>query len=500
VGARVLNLANIIEGHAADSVALISRNRETTYGALREQVAALRGGLAGLGLGKGDRIALLLGNNRHFVVSYLAVVGLGAVAVPLNPTSPGHEIERELSAVGALAAVVGPTAIPSWRNVDTSKAPTLRHVVAIEGELDGAIPLDDLITSAPMAAVDVDSDDLAVLVFTSGTAGAPRAAMLSHGNLLANIEQADASDSGMEPNDVVYGVLPMFHIFGLNVVLGIALHAGATVVLVQRFDPSTALETIRDRKVTVVPGAPPMWVAFSMFDDAPADAFAGVRSASTGAAKMPEEAIRRLEERFGLSLEEGYGLTEASPVVTSSRGIPIKVGSVGRVLDGMQVRLVDESGEDMLDGDAGEIWVRGPNVFQGYLDDPVTTARVLTKDGWLRTGDIAVTDADGYLYLIDRAKDLIIVSGFNVYPKEVEDVLMEYPGVAEVGVIGVPHPHTGEAVKAFVVAEPGVHLDEDALIDHCLEELARYKCPSKILFVDQLPRNVTGKLLRRELM
>ena len=495
-----MNLASIIEGHAADTVALISRNRETTYGALREQVAAARGGLAGLGLGKGDRVALLLGNNRHFVVSYLAVIGLGAVAVPLNPTSPAHEIERELITVGARAAIVGPTAMPSWRNVEVTKVTTLQHIIVVEGELDGATSLDDLIHSAPMVAVELEPDDLAVLVFTSGTAGSPRAAMLSHGNLLSNIEQARASDSGVLPHDVVYGVLPMFHIFGLNVVLGIALHAGATVVLVQRFDPSTALETIRDRKVTVVPGAPPMWVAFSMFDDAPRDAFASVRSASTGAAKMPEEAIRRLADRFGLSLEEGYGLTEASPVVTSSRGIAIKVGSVGRVLDGMQVRLVDDAGEDMLDGDAGEIWVRGPNVFKGYLDDPESTDRVLTKDGWLRTGDIAVTDEDGYLYLIDRAKDLIIVSGFNVYPKEVEDVLMEYPGVAEVGVIGVPHPHTGEAVKAFVVAEPGVHLDEDALIDHCLDELARYKCPSKILFVDQLPRNVTGKLLRRELM
>ena len=495
-----MNLASIIEGHAADSVAVISRNRETTYGDLRDQVAALRGGLSGLGLGRGDRIALLIGNNRHFVVSYLAVLGLGAVAVPLNPTSPAHEIERELIAVGAVAAVVGPTAMSTWRGVDVAEVPTLRHVIAVEGEIAEATSLDDLIQSAAVPVVEVEPDDLAVLIFTSGTAGAPRAAMLSHGNLLANIEQANASDSGMASTDVVFGVLPMFHIFGLNVVLGIALHAGATVVLVQRFDPLTALETIRDRKVTVVPGAPPMWVAFSMFDDAPRDAFASVRSASTGAAKMPEEAIRRLSERFGLSLEEGYGLTEASPVVTSSRGIAVKVGSVGRVLDGIEVRLVDESGEDMLDGDAGEIWVRGPNVFKGYLDDAETTARVLTKDGWLRTGDIAVTDEDGYLYLIDRAKDLIIVSGFNVYPKEVEDVLMEYPGVAEVGVIGVPHPHTGEAVKAFVVAAPGVQLDEDAIIDHCMEELARYKCPSKILFVDQLPRNVSGKLLRRELI
>jgi long-chain acyl-CoA synthetase len=261
-------------------------------------------------------------------------------------------------------------------------------------------------------------------------------------------------------------------------------------VLIQRFDPSTALDTIRERGITVVPGAPPLWLTFSHFDGAPADSFATVRLALTGAAKMPEEATHRLQQRFGLQLSEGYGLTEASPVVTSSAGMPLKVGSVGKVLDGMTVRLVDED---------GEIWVKGPNVFMGYLDDPEQTARVLTTEGWLRTGDIAVTDDDGYIFLVDRAKDLIIVSGFNVYPAEVEEVIAEHPAVAEVGVVGVPHPHTGEAVKAWVVVRDGMSVDEDTLIAWCGERLARYKSPSKILFVEQLPRNVSGKLLRRSL-
>lgn len=210
--------------------------------------------------------------------------------------------------------------------------------------------------------------------------------------------------------------------------------------------------------------------------------------------------MRRLHERFGLSLLEGYGLTEASPVVTSSAGMEVKVGSVGKVLDGIQVRLVDEEGDDALQGDAGEVWVKGPNVFKGYLNEPEATARVLTADGWLRTGDIAIVDDDGYLYLVDRAKDLIIVSGFNVYPAEVEDVLLNHADVAECGVIGVPHPHTGEAVKAFVVLRPGARAHEDSLISWCLDNLARYKCPSKIVFVDELPRNVSGKLLRRSLI
>ncbi len=495
-----MNLANIIEPHPADKVALISRGRETTYGTLRDQIAGARGGLTAMGIGDGDHVALLVANNRLFVVSYLAVLGVGAVAVPLNPTSPAAEIERELVAVGAVAVVVGPSALPSWNNVDRAAAPSLRHVIAAEGEMDGATSLDQLVTAEPTPIVDVDPDHLAVLIFTSGTAGSPRAAMLSHGNLISNIEQAVRAETATMADDVVYGVLPMFHIFGLNVVLGISFYVGATVVLVQRFDPSTALDTIRERQITIMPGAPPMWIAFASFDDAPADSFASVRVASTGAAKMPEEALRRMDSRFGVKLAEGYGLTEASPVVTSSRDGQYRIGSVGRVLDGIQVRLVDESGDDVLDGDAGEIWVKGPNVFKGYLDDPEATARVLTTDGWLRTGDIAITDGDGFLYLIDRAKDLIIVSGFNVYPKEVEDVLSDHPGVAEVGVIGVPHPQTGEAVKAFVVAKPGVRLDEDALIQHCLDELARYKCPSKIIFSIELPRNVSGKLLRRSLM
>jgi len=379
--------------------------------------------------------------------------------------------------------------------------PTVEHVVATEtGTVPGAdSAFDDLLGTEQVAAIEVDDDDLAALIFTSGTAGSPRAAMLSHGNLMANLEQGRSTD-GINEHDVVFGVLPVFHIFGLNVVLGLTLARGATVVLVQRFDPFTALETITERGITVIPGAPPLWLAFSHFDDAPADSFATVRLALTGAAKMPEEATRHLQQRFGLILREGYGLTEASPVVTSSAGLTPKVGSVGKVLAGMQVRLVDENGDDALEGDSGEIWVKGPNVFKGYLDEPEATARVLTADGWLRTGDIAVVDDDGYLYLVDRAKDLVIVSGFNVYPAEVEEVLMEHPDVLEVGVVGVPHPHTGEAVKAFVVLKPGATAHEDTLVSWCLDNLARYKCPAKILFVDQLPRNLSGKLLRRSLV
>lgn len=499
LGDGYVNLAAIIEGHPDDDIALISRNRPTTYGKLRQQVGSLRAALTAQGITVGDRVGLLFGNERYFVVSYLAVVGVGAIAVPLNATSPSAEIAQELATVGAKAVMVGPMARDAWKAVDRASVPTVSIVIGTDGhDVDGALILDDLLGGEPSAITDVEADAVAALLFTSGTAGSPKAAMLTHGNLLANIEQGRASSGALTRDDVVFGVLPLFHIFGLNVVLGLTLAAGGRVVLVQRFDPSTALDSIRDRGVTVIPGAPPMWVAWAQFLEADSNAFANVRLALTGAAKMPEEIARTFEARFGLPLREGYGLTEASPVVTSSVGIEPRIGSIGVPLPGVTIRLVDESGDDALDGDSGELWVKGANVFAGYWEDPEATARALTRDGWLRTGDIAIVH-DGYLSIVDRAKDLVIVSGFNVYPTEVEHVLAGAPGVREVAVVGVPHPHTGEAVKAFVVVEPGANIDEEQLIQYCGEQLARYKCPTKVLFVDALPYGLGGKVLRREL-
>lgn len=498
-GSHGVNVARIVDGHDDDVVAMVSRNQSITYGDLRDRVDRLRGGLAGLGIVDGDRVAILCGNGHPFVMAYLAVVGLGAVAAPLNPSSPAPELQRELVTIAPVAVIVDRTAASAWAEVDRRAIPSVRSVVSVDGDA-ADVPIEDLLAAAPLSAVDVAPDHLAVLMFTSGTAGSPRAAMLTHGNLLANIAQSRSVTNRVAPGDVVYGVIPSYHIFGLNVVVGVSLAVGATVVLVQRFDPATALESIRSRRVTVIPGAPALWVAFAHFDEAPADSFAGVRLALSGAAKLPVSVAERFEERFGLRIAEGYGLTEASPVVTSSVGMAPVFGSIGRVLDGIDLRIVDDDGRDALVGDAGEIWVRGPNVFVGYLDDPDATARVLTEDGWLRTGDIGLCDEEGRLYLVERSKDLVIVSGFNVYPAEVEEVLLEHPAVADAGVIGVPHPHTGEAVKAFVVVADGASIDEDALVEHCHDHLARYKCPSKILFVDELPRSTTGKLVRRDLV
>ena len=498
-----MNLATVIESHPSASPAIISRGVTCAYGELQDKVAAMRGALDGLGVGKGDRVALLCGNTIEFVVTYFACLGRGIVCVPLNPTAPAPELQRELSVVGARAAVIAPSAVSGWSSVDRTALPNLAHVIATTGELTGALQFNDLLAHAPAPIVELEADDLAIMLFTSGTAGSPKAAMLSHGNLRSNLDQL-ALVRKLDGTDVVYGVLPLFHIFGLNVVLAYSLMRGSAIVLIERFDPMTAVETIRERKVTLIPGAPPLWMAFEQMPNLPKDTFASVRTALTGASKMPEHTTRSLHERFGLLVTEGYGLTECSPVVTTTTDVDretalAKIGSIGRVLPGVEVRVVDDNGDDVLRGDSGEIWVRGPNVFRGYFEDPLATARALTADGWLRTGDVAVVDEDGFLYLVDRAKDLIIVSGFNVYPAEVEEAILEHSAVAQAAVVGVEHPHTGEAVRAYVVLRPGQALDEDALIDHCRARLARYKCPTKVLFVPQLPVGVTGKVLRRAL-
>jgi long-chain acyl-CoA synthetase len=494
-----MNLASLADPHPDDAVALVSRGRATTYGELRGQAAALRGGLAGLGVAPGDRVAIVAANNWYFVVSYLAVLGAGAVAVPINPASPAPEITRELAAVGARAVIVGPTGRGVVAGLDRAALPALEHVVAPSPD-DGpaAVALDGLLASDPVPIVDRADDDLAVLIFTSGTAGSPKAAMLTHGNLLANLRQCQEHPGrAQHAADVALGVLPFFHIFGLNVVLGLTLLAGARVVTIERFDPQSALEAVTNHGVTVISGAPTMWSAWASLPGAPADAFATVRLATSGAARLDPETAAAVRRRFGLTLTEGYGLTEASPVVSSGHGLDAPPGSIGVPLPGVRVRLVDGDGQDALVGDAGEVWVSGPNVFAGYWEDPDATAEVLTADGWLRTGDVAVVDDDGFLFLVDRAKDLVIVSGFNVYPAEVEQVIGDHPAVAEVAVVGVPHPHSGEAVKAYVVVAPGMSVEEDDVIAYAEAHLARYKCPQKVMFVDELPHSATGKVLRK---
>lgn len=498
-----MNLAAVCADHPDDAVAVISRGQTTTYGELRDQVGRLRGGLVANGIEPGDHVAIIAANNWYFVATYLAVLGVGAVAVPLNPSSPGPELVRELASIEAKAVMVGPTGRRSFADIDRTEVPSLHLVIRSSGDesdLPGSVDLDSLLAAQPAPLVDRDPDDLAVLMFTSGTAGFPKAAMLSHGNLLANLDQMQRHPHRSQTaDDVSLGVLPFFHIFGLNVVLGLALQSGGSVLTIERFDPESALEAIAKHGVTMIAGAPAMWSGWAHLPGAAPDAFSTVRVAGSGASKLDEAVRATMLERFGLEVKEGYGLTEAGPVVTTATGMTAPPESIGAPLPGIRIRLIDADGQDVLVGDAGEIRVHGPNVFQGYWQDPDATANALTQDGWLKTGDLAVVDESGFLFLVDRMKDLIIVSGFNVYPGEVESVLAEHPAIAQAAVVGVQHPHSGEAVKAYVVVEDGMAVEEDDVIAFCEQKMARYKCPQKIIFVEEIPQGLGGKVLKREL-
>ncbi|MEX1145180.1 MAG: AMP-binding protein [Acidimicrobiia bacterium] len=480
-----VNLVEVLlGGGASDAPALVGARGVTSYATVTEQVERLGGELVRRGVEPGDRVVVMSGNDEMFVASYLAVLQVGAIAVPLNPMAPPAELERELSVLEAkLALASGP------------------GVSMLGAAAKGVVRVDlDALPDERAPRVERADTDTAVLLFTSGTAGAPKAAMLTHGNLAANIRQVlDHPGLRVSSSDVALGALPFFHVFGLNVVLGVSLAAGGAVALVAHFEPAATAAVVRAQGVTVLAGVPTMFAAWVGADLAP-DTFSSVRLAVSGAAELPSDVAHAFRDRFHVELHQGYGLTEASPIVTTTAlmgGAP-PPGSIGPPIPGVEVRLVDADGADALAGDPGELWVHGPNVFPGYWHDTEATDRVLTN-GWLRTGDVAVVDDDGGLRLVDRAKDLIIVSGFNVFPVEVEDVLRAHPDVADAAVVGEPSPRTGEAVVAYVQAAPGHDLDPDALSTHCAHALARYKCPTRFEIVDELPRAVSGKLLRREL-
>jgi long-chain acyl-CoA synthetase len=479
---------------AAPDRAAIVAPQSISHGALATRSGRLAARL-GSEISPGDRVVLLAGNEAAFVVAYLATLGAGGVVVPVNGTSPSLELARELSVVDPALVVASPAYADLARRASAQGSNAVPLFV-FDPDDESELPAD------PVAPVTRAADDLAVLLFTAGTAGAPKPAMLTHGSLLANLEQMQAHPGlRITPDDVALAVLPLFHVFGLNVVLGLTLSAGGAISLVDHFHPTETLARVRADAVTVVAAVPAIldaWLALDA-DTAPADALARVRLCVSGAAPLPAALVAGMRARFGVDVHDGYGLTEASPVVTTSAvSARPRAGSVGPPLPGVEVRLVDSDGQDVLDGDPGEILVRGPNVFAGYWRDPEATARVLA-DGWLHTGDIGVADADGWLSLVERAKDVIIVSGFNVYPGEVEQVLGDHDDVAEVAVVGEPHPRTGETVVAYVVAKPGRTPDPVELLRHGGRRLARYKLPTRVELVDELPRSFAGKLLRREL-
>jgi long-chain acyl-CoA synthetase len=501
-----VNLAGLVADHRAPSRALHDGERWHTWGELRGRAASVAAGLVDLGVRPADRVVILWPTSVDFVVAYLGVLAAGAVAVPLNSHSPPAEIQRELDVVEPAAVLAGiPVEVGGAVRVVRASAP------ARPGAAANGATWDDLSHEAApgrqgeLSALRRDDADLAVLLFTSGTAGDPRAAMLTHGNLLANLDQMRRLPEILRPDDVGYTALPLSHVFGLNVALGLTLATGAALALDSRFDAARALRRVADLGVTTLLGVPTMFAAWAALPEAEVAAtdtgsppFAGVRRAISGAAALDPAVAQRFEQRFGVAVWQGYGLTEASPAVTTSLGTGrSRPGSVGPPLPGVEIRLVDESGGPALEGDPGEIWVRGPNVFAGYWRDPDATARVLTPDGWLRTGDIGVIDENGDLFIVDRAKDLVIVSGFNVFPAEVERVLASIPGVVDAVVVGSPDAATGEKVEAVIVPDAHAGVTEQLVREHCAANLARYKCPASIRFVDELPRGLSGKALRR---
>lgn len=485
-----------------DRAAIAWQDRVISYAELDAAIDGAAAGMQARGIGVGSVVALQLGNVPTFAEAWYAALRLGAVAVPLSVALAPDEVAHALADSGATLLVV--SASVAHAMVDVALELDVEVVVAGgEGEIPGTDRWRDLVQEAgtPVRPT-MGGDDLAALVYTSGTTGRPRGAMLTRRNLRANQDQSLAGRFKVGMDDVVLLVLPLSHIYSLNVGLGACLRVGATLVLQERFDPVTTLEVIARHGVTIILGAPPMYVAWNTLPDLPDGAFASVRLAVSGAAALPLTVLDGFRTRTGLMIEEGYGLTEASPAVTSNAMAPEpRAGTVGMPLPGIEVRVVEVAGgpnpEDAAPGDPGEVWVRGPNVFVGYHGDPDATAATLTDDGWLRTGDIGLVDADGYLRLVDRDKDLVIVSGFNVYPREVERVLDLHEAVVESAVVGVPHPYTGEAVKAFVVTRDEV--TEEDLVAFCRGHLAAYKCPEIVEFAAGLPHTASGKVRRVEL-
>lgn len=502
-----MNLAEFLVAHRSESddPALWHAGGMITFRELVDEVARVAGGMRAAGVAPGDRVAVMDANTATFVVAHLAALWCGAVSVPVNPLGARDEVRRELEETEPALLVVGAAGMRVAGEALTAGTRVPRVAVAHGVTVAGStVTWADLGAAAPIDPEPRGPDDLAVLLFTAGTAGAPKAAMLSHGNLAANVEQVQTHPAlALAATDIGLGLLPFFHVFGLNVVLGLSLRAGASVVLLDGFDPPGSIEAIRRHRITVVAAVPPVYAAWLRLDaaEAPPDAFASVRLAVSGAAALVESIAAGMRSRFGVEVHDGYGLTEASPAVTTTAlgGAGARPGSIGPPIPGVAVRLVDVDGEDALIGDPGEIWVRGPNVFAGYWRDPEQTAEVLTETGWLRTGDVATVDDDGYLELVGRAKDLIIVNGFNVYPAEVEDVLREHSDVGDVAVLGQPSDRTGEQVVAYIVPTPGRTPDPDELIEFCAARLARYKRPARIEIVDDLPRSPVGKVLRRVL-
>lgn len=485
--------------------------RTVTWAQLDDLVDRVAQGLSAAGLVAGYRVVIAMTNRIEFVATYLGALRARLVAVPVNPRSATGELVRMLADCGARLVVADETTLPLVRvavaglgeAIDASEAGTAVRplVVAVGADAEpGEQSWADFVAAEGRPAPRrEDPEAVAVLLYTSGTSGRPRAAMLSHRALLANIEQVAAVDPPMiVGRDVVLGVLPLFHVYGLNAVLGQVLRQHARLVLVDGFEPEGSLDLIEDEAISVLPVAPPVF-AYWMQVPGLEDRLGPVRLVLSGSAPLSAELTQAFTDRTGVAIHQGYGLTEAAPVVTSTLcSEEPQPGSVGAALPGVELRLVDDDGREPEDEDGGQIHIRGDNLFSGYWPDG---AEGPDADGWYATGDVGYLDSEGDLFLVDRVKDLVIVSGFNVYPSEVEDVIREVSEVSGVAVIGVEDEHTGEAVVAYVTPVSGADpTDLDRRVaEHCATRLARFKQPSVVHVVDALPYTPTGKVQKGRL-
>ncbi|MBN6188713.1 long-chain-fatty-acid--CoA ligase [Aneurinibacillus sp. BA2021] len=477
--------------------AYIYDEKGVTYKELNQLVDQCAAGLFSQGIRKGDGVALLLGNSPEFVIAYYGILRLGAFAVPINPLFTQGEISYILGNSQAKAIIAHASEKQKLLEIkgrlENLKLIIYTDVEEQEGTWKHLMETGD----QTYVAASCDEEDLAVILYTSGTTGKPKGAMLTHQNLASN---ADSVSELLEMNeeDRVVAVLPMFHVFSMTVCLNAPIARGSTVLIVPKFSPSDVVNMIRERKATVFVGVPTMYSFMFQLPETTREDFFSIRFCVSGGASIPVELLQKFEDKYDTFILEGYGLSETAPVVAFN---PLKgtrkPGSVGLNIKDVKSKVVDEDGNELPRGDVGELVVQGPNVMKGYLGMPEATAAVLI-DNWFYTGDLARMDDEGYIYIVDRKKDIIIVGGYNVYPREVEEVLYEHPAVVEAAVIGVPDEEYGENVKAYIVVKDEQVTIED-MIQFCQDKLVKYKIPRYIEFLKELPKNSTGKILRREL-
>ena len=489
------NLAGILTETAAehgDRTAFKLDDIELTYAALDESSARIAALLSDKGIGPGDRVGLMLPNVPYFPAIYYGILRAGAVVVPMNVLLKAREVTFYLQDPGAKVVF-------AWDDfaeaAEDGAAQAGAELISVKpGEFEKLVLSHD-----PAREVADRSDtDTAVILYTSGTTGKPKGAELTHANLLRNCRVV-ASFAEFGEGEVLLGALPLFHSFGQTCTMNGAVSSGATVTMLPRFDPEKALEIIERDRVTVFQGVPTMYNGLLHADRADSTDASCLRLCMSGGAAIPVELIRAFEDKFGCAILEGYGLSETSPVASFNQpDKPRKPGSIGTPIDGVEMQVWDDDGNEVAQGEVGEIVIRGHNVMKGYWERPDATAEAIDADGWFRTGDMAKVDEDGYFFIVDRKKDLIIRGGYNVYPREIEEAFYEHPAVREVAVVGVPHEQMGEEVGAAVALKDGQEATADDLRAFMKERVAAYKYPRVIWFVDELPKGPTGKILKRE--